>query len=87
MEKIIIPENEVREYAEGYAVQIVLNEENNRLCVEATNEGGYNGTSIDLLDLLNWVLKNKPELINKPVQTTNEQPENMLDYDEQDMFG
>ncbi len=39
----------VREYAEGYPVVL--------------NEGGHNGTAVDLLDVIAWVKANRPELL------------------------
>ena len=55
-------ETGIREYAEGMTVKI--REENERLVVRAYNEGGYNLTDVDLLDILDWVKENKPELLN-----------------------
>ena len=43
---------EVREYAEGFPLQ--MGEENGRPTIIARNEGGYNSTHVDLLDLLEW---------------------------------
>ncbi|MHC1592167.1 MAG: hypothetical protein ACXQS8_08775 [Candidatus Helarchaeales archaeon] len=43
----------VCEYVEGYPVSI-KNEEG-RLVIDATNEGGYNGVEIDLLEFLDWL--------------------------------
>jgi len=34
-----------------------------RLIVVAKNEGGFNSTSVDLLDIIEWTKKNKPQLI------------------------
>lgn len=53
----------VREYGEGYVVEL-HEEENGRLAIFALNEGGYNVTSVDLIDLIQWVKRNKPELLN-----------------------
>ena len=44
----------VREYAEGKDVILSRNEQG-RWLIEATNEGGHNGTAVDLLDLLQWL--------------------------------
>jgi hypothetical protein len=33
-----------------------------RLVVKALNEGGYNSTEVDLLELLAWVKKNMPDV-------------------------
>jgi hypothetical protein len=54
----------VTEYAEGLDVRLQL-EDNGRLIVSAYNEGGFNGTSIDLLELLAWLGDNRPDLIGK----------------------
>jgi hypothetical protein len=40
----------------------VLEDGSKRLTICAPTEGGYNCTDIDLLDLLDWVKKNRPEL-------------------------
>lgn len=66
---------EIREYAEEYPVQIRLlkevseikgfNKGLGRYVIIAENEGGYNCTSVDLLDVLEWVKKHKPELLEK----------------------
>ena len=63
----------VREYAEGYDVFIGPTEGfynfggprdgAGRLAVKATNEGGFNGTEVDLLDLLMWLHVNRPDII------------------------
>jgi len=76
-------ENNIREYAEEYPVEIRQLEpeygekykstltpnvyesyKNKRWVVIAKNEGGYNCTEVDLLDLLNFVKKQMPELWN-----------------------
>jgi hypothetical protein len=58
--------HEVREYAEGKPVEINQNYQNGgRITVDATNEGGFNGTSIDLEDLLAWVSKEMPDLYKR----------------------
>lgn len=62
----------IREYAEKLSVKIkkidkYLVKENpdskNRLVIHAKNEGGYNCTEVDLLDVIQWVKENKPELL------------------------
>jgi hypothetical protein len=50
----------VTEYAEGLDVRLSVNK--GRFVVDATNEGGYSGTDVDLVQLLEWVSKNMPEL-------------------------
>ena len=52
----------VREYWEEY--EVTLNEREGRPVIQATNEGGCNGTQVDLLDLLKWVEQHK-ELIKE----------------------
>lgn len=42
----------IREYCEGYAVQI--EKHGGRLVIKAWNEGHYNSTEVDLLDVLKW---------------------------------
>ena len=44
----------VTEYAEGLDVKLQV-EDNGRLVVSAWNEGGFNGTSVDLMELLAWL--------------------------------
>lgn len=53
----------VREYAEGYPVELRRDDRNGRLVVRALNEGGYNLTDVDLLDLLQWVKAHHPHLL------------------------
>ena len=53
----------VTEYAEGLDVRLQL-EDNGRLIISAKNEGGYNGTSVDLLELLAWLRANRPDLMS-----------------------
>lgn len=52
----------VTEYAEGLDVKLQM-EDNGRPIVSAYNEGGFNGTSVDLLELLAWLRANRPDLI------------------------
>lgn len=51
----------VTEYAEGFDAQLVWS--HGRLAVQARNEGGFNTTAIDLMELLAWVKANRPELL------------------------
>lgn len=53
--------NGIREYAEGEPVR--LSYQNKRPTIVARNEGGFNGTEVDLLDLINWIKKEMPELL------------------------
>ena len=54
----------VTEYAEGLDVKLQV-EDNGRLVVSAWNEGGFNGTSVDLMELLAWLKSNRPDLIEE----------------------
>lgn len=56
----------VTEYAEG--MDVSLSTRNGRLTIDAKNEGGHNGTDVDLVQLLLWVQKNLPELLHCPWQ-------------------
>lgn len=48
----------VREYAEGLDVTLL----GGRIIV-ARNQGGHDCTKVDVLDLIAWLRKNKPELL------------------------
>jgi hypothetical protein len=52
----------VREYADGEGVKLDVNE-HGRTVVVALNEGGYNRTEVDLLDLIDWLRANRPDLL------------------------
>lgn len=62
---------EIREYSEGYPVEIEQITKHptielkgvGRWIIDAQNEGGHNGTEVDLLDVIDWVKQNKPELL------------------------
>ncbi len=69
----------VREYAEGYPVRLTpmsaIGEledpryrpsaaEGRRWVISATNEGGHNGVSIDLAELVAWLRTHRPELLS-----------------------
>lgn len=45
----------VREYCEEMEVRLL--KRNGRYVIEARNEGGYNSTEVDLLDLIQWLQK------------------------------
>ncbi len=36
---------------------------NGRLVIKAINEGGYNSTQIDVLELIQWLKDNRPDLL------------------------
>lgn len=55
--------NNIREYSEGYEVQ--FDEEEGRLSVRAWNQGHHDCTAIDLIDLLEHVKKEMPEVWGK----------------------
>jgi len=49
----------VTEY--GERSEVLLRYENGRPVIVASNEAGYNGTFVDLIQLLEWVNENMPE--------------------------
>ena len=51
----------VREYGEGYPVELVRNQATNRLVLRAHNEGHNNVTEVDLFDVLEWLQKGPQE--------------------------
>lgn len=53
----------VKEYVEEMDVELVDEDESKRLVIYARNEGGQSCTLVDLVQLLEWVYKNMPELI------------------------
>jgi len=52
----------VREYAEEMDVQLVQ-QDDGRWVIKAKNEAGHNCTLVDVLDLVNWLYMNKPDLL------------------------
>lgn len=54
-------ETNIREYVEEYPVIVV--KEQGRICLEAWNEGHNNCVRIDIVDVINWIKTNMPELI------------------------
>ena len=54
----------VTEYEEE--IEVKLTYENDRPVILAVNEGGYCATRVDLIQLLEWVRDNMPELMTKP---------------------
>lgn len=61
----------VREYAEELPVELCIHK--GREVIHATNEGGFNSTSVDLLDMIAWLKKNRPELLAD--DTEHDEPE------------
>src|SRR5882724_6631271 len=61
----------VREYAEGMPVRLVcrapLAEAAPRAVIAALNEAGCNGVDIDVLDLIEWLRANRPELLEPQI--------------------
>lgn len=49
----------VREHGEGDPVDLYRDGDNGRLCIVAANEGGFNSTWVDLLDLVGWLSANR----------------------------
>ena len=60
----------VTEYEEGMEVKLVYQKDRHtkkeRYMVLAMNEAGHCCTRVDLIQLLDWVKTNKPELMNRP---------------------
>lgn len=64
----------VREYSECDPVEINLEVfsrsgiplaiDKRRIVIHAKNEGGCSSTNVDLLDLIGWLKKNRPELLS-----------------------
>lgn len=54
---------DVNEYCEGYTVKILITDKHITLC--GINEGGYNSTEIDLLQLLSFLEKNNIITLHK----------------------
>lgn len=55
---------EIREYAEGYPVDI-LQLRNGRWCVQAHNQSGHDATQVDLVDLVRWLHEHRPDILEK----------------------
>lgn len=55
----------VRVYGEKFKPALGEWVEDRRLIVIAFNEGGDNQTWVDLVDIIDWVKKNRPELLNQ----------------------
>ena len=53
----------VTEYGEGMDVK--LGYDKGRTVIVASNEAGYSSTFVDLIQLLEWVRDNMPELLVK----------------------
>ncbi len=51
----------VREYCEGYPVELIRDGGTGRWVIRAYNEGGNNVTKVDLFDLVDWLAKG-PEI-------------------------
>lgn len=54
---------EIREYNEGMDVEIAKHD--GRFVVQAYCEAGFNGTEVDLLDLIKFIKKDMPELLEE----------------------
>jgi hypothetical protein len=56
---------DIKEYNEEMTVVIGMTDETKRPIILAFNEGGCNATAVDLIDVIQWVKANRPELLNK----------------------
>ena len=59
--------NEVHEYAECYPVKLSI--ANQRIVINATNQGGHDGTEVDLIDLISWIKEHFPALLSEDKQS------------------
>ncbi len=71
------PATNIREYGESLEVEILFTGVGDiigrgkdcylgpptRWIIRASNEGGYNGTNVDLLDVIAWIKEHQPELL------------------------
>jgi len=57
---LIRASNEAYSYGLSGLLKLLKDDNNNndRLCIVATNEGGYNSTCVDLIDVLKWCYEN-----------------------------
>ncbi len=46
---------DVREYSESFPVEFWRNDDTGRLTIIARNQGGFDCTNIDFLDLMDWL--------------------------------
>lgn len=60
--KILAEMQGVRCYGEKLPVELA-EEDDGRLVVRASNQAGFDSTCVDLLDLLAWLVKNRPDII------------------------
>lgn len=65
----------VTEYCEGMPVHLLESTKDpytfkliDRWVIQAANEGGHNSTEVDLVDLLLWLKKNKPDLLKEVLE-------------------
>ena len=63
-------EKDIREYAEGYPVEVTMEKPSNdnhltepRLVVVAYNEGHFNSTAVDIVDLLQYLKEHYPNYL------------------------
>jgi hypothetical protein len=62
----------IREYADGHEVTIGERQHPDcRLVIKATNEGGHNGTEVDLQDVLDWCAMMHQDLFNAAAAKAN----------------
>jgi len=60
----------VQEYCEEMSVKLIQRIDeledgigNGRWVIKALNEGGYNSTEVDVLQMIDWLKKNRPDLL------------------------
>lgn len=57
----------IREYGDGLTVEIREYGNANRWVIQACNDAGFNHTAVDLLDTLEWVKKNLPDIFKNVI--------------------
>ena len=60
----------VTEYSEGYEVELLQTKGNGRWVIMAVNQGGFDSTSVDVINLIAWLRANRPELLT-PADSEN----------------
>lgn len=55
----------VREYGEEMPVELSTSAGSDRPTLVAHNECGHNCTAVDLMDVLVWVRRNRPDLLQR----------------------
>jgi hypothetical protein len=68
LQPIDICEGEISEILEIYVDRILIRKEDYWDIERAFNECGYNSTEVDIIDLLKWLKKNRPDLLSESLR-------------------